>query len=209
MKKLPQLFANNQQWAQRMVALDPQYFTRLRNQQSPKYLWIGCADSRVPANEITGLEPGEIFVHRNVANLVIHSDFNSLAVIQYAVEHLRVEHIIICGHENCGGVKASMEDRPHGLVDNWIRPIRELYLKNLQELKPLDEDARLHRLCELNVRKQVENLCSSTIVQDAWKRNHTLTIHGWFYSLTDGLLHDTGLCIQSLAEADHLLQSSH
>lgn len=204
MKTLPDLFAKNREWAQRMVSQDPQYFHRLSQQQTPKFLWIGCSDSRVPANQITGLEPGEMFVHRNVANQVYLADLNALSVIQYALDHLKVGHIIVCGHENCGGVKAAMQEQPHGLVDNWIRPIRELYLRHKEELMQWDEDARLQKLCELNVRQQVVNLCATTVVQDAWKRGQVLSVHGWFYALSDGLLRDTGLCVQNRAEADLL-----
>lgn len=205
MKTLPELFAKNRDWSKKMLNQDPHYFERLCNQQSPKFLWIGCSDSRVPANQITGLEPGEMFVHRNVANQVIHADFNALAVIQYALEHLKVEHIIVCGHENCGGVKAAMQDGPHGLVDNWIRPIREIYLKHKDLLSPLKSDQQLAKMCELNVRHQIANLCSLTVVQDAWKKGQKLSVHGWHYSLSDGLLRDTGLCIQSSQEADQML----
>jgi carbonic anhydrase len=204
MKTLPELFEKNKNWANRMVSQDPKFFERLSQQQSPKFLWIGCSDSRVPANQITGLEPGEMFVHRNVANQVYLADFNALSVIQYAVDHLKVEHIIICGHENCGGVKASMQDEPHGMVDNWIRPIREIFLKHKPELMALGEEARLQRLCELNVRQQVLNLCATTVVQDVWKRGQYLSVHGWFYALSDGLLRDTGLCVQTREEADQL-----
>ncbi len=204
MKTLPDLFAKNREWAQRMVSQDPLYFHRLSQLQAPKFLWIGCSDSRVPANQITGLEPGEMFVHRNVANQVYLADLNALSVIQYALDHLKVGHIIVCGHENCGGVKAAMQEQPHGLVDNWIRPIRELYLRHKTELLRLDENARLQRLCELNVRQQVVNLCATTVVQDAWKRGQALSVHGWFYALSDGLLRDTGLCVQNREEADGL-----
>jgi carbonic anhydrase len=189
-----------------MLAQDPDFFERLTRQQNPRFLWIGCSDSRVPANQITGLEPGEMFVHRNIANQVIHADFNALSVIQYALDFLKVEHIIIiCGHENCGGVRAAMEDSSHGIVDNWIRPIRELYLQNRARLLHLSPERQLTRLCELNVRMQLANLCATTVVQDAWNRGQQLSVHGWFYALSDGLLRDTGLCVQSHQEADELL----
>jgi carbonic anhydrase len=174
-----------------MTKRDPRFFKRLSGQQAPKYLWIGCSDSRVPANEIVGLLPGELFVHRNVANLVVHTDLNCLSVIQYAVEVLKVQHIIVCGHYGCGGVRAVIEQREVGLVSNWLRhlvDIREKFLPLLDTLNNDDERAR--RLCELNVTEQVRNVCQSTIIQNAWRQKQALTIHGWVYGLKDGLLRD-------------------
>lgn len=188
----PDLLSANRAWSQRMVGDDPDYFRRLATQQSPKYMWIGCADSRVPANQITGLAPGEIFVHRNVANLVVHSDLNMLSTVQFAVEVLGVEHIIICGHYGCGGVKAALNDERHGLVDNWLNHIRDTVRDHRAELQDLDEGARLDRLCELNVLVQRRNLAMSTVVTDAWHRGHSLSLHAWAYRLDSGLINTLG-----------------
>lgn len=205
MHPLQQLFDKNQAWADGMVKEDPGFFERLNNQQSPEYLWIGCADSRVPANEIVGLLPGELFVHRNVANLVVHTDMNCLSVLQYAVEVLKVKHIIVCGHYGCGGVRAAMERQPHGLIDNWLRHVQDIYRRRYDELKGLvDLRARCDRLCEMNVIEQSLNLCYSTVIQDAWARGQHLTIHGWIYSLANGLLRDHGICLTSNADARDL-----
>lgn len=207
MKKLPQLFENNRRWARRITASDPTFFERLARQQSPQYLWIGCADSRVPANEIVGLLPGELFVHRNVANLVLHSDMNCLAVIQYAVEVLGVRHIIVCGHYGCGGIQAAMERRVPGVVDHWLGSLREIQRKHEAELETLLPGvAVLDRLCELNVAEQVRNVGYTAIVQDAWTRAQPLTIHGWIYRVSDGLLQDLGVCVSSAAELKELEQ---
>ncbi|RMG17695.1 MAG: carbonate dehydratase [Planctomycetota bacterium] len=196
MKKLGRLFENNRRWAEGVRAQDAEFFAKLSRQQAPDYLWIGCADSRVPATEICGLRPGEMFVHRNVANLVVHSDFNCLSVLQYAVEVLQVEHVIVCGHYGCGGVRAAMESKPHGLIDNWLRHIKDVYDWHREELDAIaDPDARADRLCELNVQSQILNLGATTIVQDAWRRGQPLTIHGWIYGLGDGQLKDLDLCI--------------
>lgn len=201
MRKLPQLFENNRNWATRIQAANPDFFKSLVAQQSPGYLWIGCADSRVPANEIVGLPPGELFVHRNVANLVIHTDMNCLSVLQYAVEFLKIEHVIVCGHYGCGGVIASIEDRAHGLVDNWLRHIRDIYQRNQDALGQIkDRKQMLDRLCELNVIEQVINLANTTIVQDAWNRGQPVTVHGWIYDISDGLLRDLNVCLQSQQE---------
>ncbi len=201
MKTLPNLFENNRRWAERLVQADPEFFTRLARQQTPRFLWIGCADSRVPANEIVGLLPGELFVHRNVANLVVHSDMNCLATIQYAVEALQVRHIIVCGHYGCGGVKAAMERCPHGLVDNWLSHVRDLSRRRRAELAALpDEAARFDRLCEMNVEEQVLNVGRSTPVQDAWARGATLFVHGWIYRVSDGRLHDMQIMIATDGE---------
>ncbi len=201
MKILPRLFENNRRWAAGRRASDPDFFTRLVDQHAPEFLWIGCADSRVPANEIVGLLPGELFVHRNIANLVLHSDFNCLSVLQYAVDVLKVRHIIVCGHYGCGGVTAAMEDRSHGLVDNWLRPIREIRRARAAELSRLDTgQKRLDRLCELNVVQQVMNVGNTTVLQGAWDRGQEVTVHGWIYSLGDGLLQDLGVCVSSRFE---------
>jgi len=205
MKKLPQLFENNRRWAQRIPASAPAFFEQLARQQAPEYLWIGCADSRVPANEIVGLLPGELFVHRNIANLVVHSDMNCLAVIQYAVEVLRVRHIIVCGHYGCGGVQAAIERRAPGFVDHWLGHLRDIHRKHQTELLALPTDAaRLDRLCELNVSEQVRNVGHTASVQDAWSREQPLSIHGWIYCVSDGLLQDLGVCVSSASELHQL-----
>lgn len=196
------MFENNRRWADEMLKKDPEFFEKLSKQQSPPYLWIGCADSRVPANQIVGLLPGEVFVHRNVANVVTHTDFNCLSVLQYAVEVLKVEHVIVCGHYGCGGVGAALADLPFGLIDNWLRHIKDVYEGSELANKPeLSEKERQDALCELNVAAQVHNVCHTTIVQDAWAREQELSVHGWIYSLDDGLLRDLDLCI---SEPDQL-----
>jgi carbonic anhydrase len=191
MKNLQELFKNNRLWAQRMTQIDRRFFKNLAGQQKPKYLWIGCADSRVPANEIVGLLPGQIFVHRNVANLVIHTDINCLSVLQYAVEILEVEHVIVCGHYGCGGIEAAVEDQRHGLIDNWLRHVRDVYQRHALELnREKDKTLLLRRLCELNIAAQVSNVANTTTVQDAWQRSQRISIHGWVYDINDGLLKD-------------------
>jgi carbonic anhydrase len=191
---LPDLFKKNREWAERRKQQDPQYFEHLSSLQAPKYLWIGCSDSRVPANEIVGLEPGEMFVHRNVANIVVHTDFNCLSVIQFAVELLKVEHIIVCGHHGCGGVRTALYGSQLGLIDNWLRHIKDVYQTNSSVLDAIgDEDERLNKLCELNVAQQVANVCHTTIVQNAWQRGQNLHVHGWAYKLSDGVLRDLDL----------------
>lgn len=197
MKTLKHLFKNNEKWAADMVSRDPEFFERLASQQSPEYLWIGCADSRVPANQIVGLLPGDVFVHRNVANLIVHSDINALSVIQFAVDVLKVRHVIVCGHYGCGGVKAAMEDQRHGLVDNWLRPVKALCDSNAEQLKSLSDEKRLDRMCELNVVSQLENLKQTTIIQDAWSRGQELDLHGWIYSVRDGQLRDLDVTVNS------------
>ena len=193
---LQHLFDNNEGWASGQTSQDPDFFLHLSHQQNPKYLWIGCADSRVPANEIIGLEPGEVFVHRNVGNVVVHTDMNCLSVLQYAVDILKVEHIIVCGHYGCGGVQTAMESHQHGLIDNWLRHIKDVYLKNQQEIDAIDLDSqRKDRLCELNVVAQVANVCYTTIVQNAWQRGQSLAVHAWVYGLQNGLINDLGLSI--------------
>jgi carbonic anhydrase len=189
--KLTPLFENNKAWSKKMTRQDPAFFQKLTGQQAPKYLWIGCSDSRVPANEIVGLLPGELFVHRNVANLVVHTDLNCLSVIQYAVDVLNVEHIIVCGHYGCGGVQAVVEKREVGLANNWLRHLADVAEKYTDVLERLrNDEARGTQLCELNVVEQVLNVSQSTIVQGAWKKRQKLFVHGWVYSLEDGLLKD-------------------
>ncbi|HEY1266562.1 MAG TPA: carbonate dehydratase [Candidatus Binatia bacterium] len=201
MRILGNLFENNKRWAASMTQRDPNFFKRLSHQQTPQYLWIGCADSRVPANEIVGLLPGELFVHRNVANVVVHTDLNCLSVIQYAVEALRVQHIIVCGHYGCGGVLAALRGEQLGLIDNWLRHVQDVRDKNLPALEALSGETERHnRLCELNVVDQVLNVCKTTIVQGAWSRGQSLAVHGWIYSIADGLLRDLDICIASPAE---------
>lgn len=198
MKKLSSLFENNRKWAKRIKEQQPDFFRELSKDQNPEYLWIGCSDSRVPANEIVGLAPGDLFVHRNVANLIVHSDLNSQAVIQYAVEVLKVKHVIVCGHYGCGGVKASLQHQSFGLIDNWLLHIKDIYDRFEEELADItDEEEKADRLCELNVRAQVMNVCHNPFVQQAWKKNQELSVHGLIYRLEDGLLKDLELCISS------------
>jgi len=195
------LFENNRRWAARMTAQDPQFFTTLAAQQAPEYLWIGCSDSRVPANEIVGLLPGELFVHRNVANVVGHTDLNCLSVLQYAVEVLQVRHIMVTGHFGCGGVAAAMQHQQFGLIDNWLRAIKDVYRRHQVALDAIsDAAARVDRLCELNVAQQVANVCHSTIVQNAWRTGRELTVHGFIYDIHDGLLRDLGVSITGVDE---------
>ena len=196
MAEIRQLLKNNKQWADRVARDDPRYFPSLAEQQNPDYLWIGCSDSRVPANMIVGVAPGEIFVHRNVANLVYHTDTNCLSVIQFAVDVLQVEHIIVCGHYRCGGVTAALEDSRHGLVDNWLRDIQDtahLYGSVLDAIS--DRGERINKLCELNVAEQVLNVGETTVVQDAWARRQPLEVHGWIYGLKDGIIRDLEITI--------------
>jgi carbonic anhydrase len=202
MGEVEQLFENNRVWAARMTGDDPEFFHRLAQQQTPAFLWIGCSDSRVPANEIIGLPPGEVFVHRNVANVVAHSDLNCLSVLQFAVDVLHVRHVIVCGHYGCSGVRAAMEDERHGLADNWLRYVRDVRGKHAPELAALDDQAgRLARLSELNVIAQVENVANTTIVTDAWSRGQAVSVHGWIYDIADGLLHDMHVTQQHSAKA--------
>jgi len=200
-KKLPLLFENNRKWASQISQSDPVFFSTLAHQQNPEFLWIGCSDSRVPANEIIGLRPGELFVHRNVANLVIHTDMNCLSVLQYAVDILQTKHIIVCGHYGCGGVRAALESRPHGLIDNWLRHIRDLHQRRSAELSRLPTvEERINRLCELNVIEGVTNVGNTTVVQEAWQRGQAVTVHGWIYAISDGLLTDLDVCVSSVAD---------
>jgi len=189
---LTDLFANNELWARRCSARDPGFFTRLQAQQAPRYLWIGCSDSRVPANEIVGLAPGEMFVHRNVANVVVHTDLNCLSVLQYAVDALAVAHVIVTGHYGCGGVRAVCDGARLGLIDNWLRHVDDVRQRHRDQLSGLDSDAAARRLCELNVIEQARHVCETTIVRDAWLRGQALEVHGWIYGLADGRLHDLG-----------------
>ena len=192
--ELTRLFANNARWAQRVRERDPKFFERLAQQQSPQYLWIGCSDSRVPANEIVDLPPGEVFVHRNIGNVVVHSDLNCLSVLQFAVDVLKVRHVIVCGHYRCSGVRAALESERHGLVDNWLRHIQDVREKYAHDLEKIDNgDARAARLCELNVIEQVNNVARTHIAIDAWARGQALTIRGWIYDVADGLLRDLGV----------------
>jgi carbonic anhydrase len=190
---ISELFERNRAWAAAMIADDPDFFASLAERQAPEYLWIGCSDSRVPANQIVGLPPGDVFVHRNVANVVVHTDLNCLSVLQYAVEVLAVRHVIVCGHYGCGGVKAALERTRQGLIDNWLRHVADVEEKHAAEVASLPESRRLDRLCELNVIEQVTNVCQTTIVEDAWERGQELTVHGLVYDLRDGLLRDLGV----------------
>jgi carbonic anhydrase len=195
MPDIRQLFEQNRAWAAEMEALEPGYFAALAQQQSPQYLWIGCSDSRVPANQIVGLVPGEVFVHRNVANVVVHTDLNCLSVLQYAVDVLRVQHVLVVGHHGCAGVLAALLNRQLGLIDNWLRHIQDVRLKHAAMLDSLPEPRRPDCLCELNVIEQVVNVCQSTVVHEAWKRGQQISIHGWVYSLIDGLIRDLQMVV--------------
>ncbi len=195
MNRLQHLFDNNRAWADSVKQRDPEFFSRLSNQQSPEYLWIGCSDSRVPANQITRLEPGEVFVHRNIANVVVHTDLNCLSVLQYAVEVLNVKHIIVCGHYGCGGVRAALENHEHGLIDNWLRHIKDVIRFNEEKFDGLEHEQKMDLLCELNVREQVTNICNTTIIQDAWNAGKELSVHGWIYSVENGILKDLDACM--------------
>jgi len=201
MRRLNDLLDNNRVWAEGVRAQDPGFFTRLATQQSPEYLWIGCSDSRVPANQIVGLLPGTVFVHRNVANLVITTDLNCVSVMQFAVDVLKVKHIIVCGHHGCGGVWAALSNARLGLIDNWLRHVQDVRDRHQALLDSVtDEQARADRLCELNVVEQVAHVCRTTIVQDAWARGQDLTVHGWIYSLKDGLIRDLEMTVGQLDE---------
>ncbi len=201
MRILNTLFTNNRAWAAEMVRHDPEFFQRLTHQQAPHYLWIGCSDSRVPANQIVGLLPGEMFVHRNVGNLVVHTDLNCLSTIQFAVEVLRVEHIIVCGHYGCGGVLAALRQDKLGLVNNWLRHIQDVRGKHRAAIDALENETQRHdRLGELNVIEQVANVCQTTVIRDAWARGHAVSVHGWIYAVRDGLLRDLGMTVSAEAE---------
>jgi carbonic anhydrase len=196
-----ELFVRNRKWAEKIKRADPDFFIKLSRQQNPEYLWIGCSDSRVPANEIVDMMPGEIFVHRNIANLVVHTDLNCLSVLQYAVEVLRVKHIIVCGHYGCGGIRAAMENSEHGLIDNWLRHIKDIYRYHQAQIDSRrTEKEKMDVLCELNVVEQVANVCHTTIVQNAWQSGKALAVHGWIYSIEDGILKDLNVCITNADE---------
>ena len=201
MNKLSHLFDSNLAWANEIKQKNPGFFSQLSEQQAPEYLWIGCSDSRVPANQIVRLPPGEVFVHRNIANVVVHTDLNCLSVIQYAVDVLKVKHIIVCGHYGCGGIKASLEKTEHGLIDNWLRHVKDVIRFHADKLEDLSEEKKLDLLCELNIIEQVRNVCNTTIVKKAWKAGADLSIHGWIYSIENGILKDLDTCVSSLEEA--------
>lgn len=195
MRLLHQVFTQNQKWAEGKVKQDPLFFTRLANQQTPEYLWIGCADSRVPANQVCEMDPGQIFTHRNIANIVHHTDLNCLSVIQYAIEVLKVKHIIVCGHYGCGGVRTAMENKELGLIDHWLRSLKDLYVENKATIDAIPNSTdRVNFLCEQNVRKQAMNVCHSSFVQNAWNKGQELSIHGWIYDINNGRLVDLDVC---------------
>lgn len=201
MRVLKNLFEQNKNWAARVKESDPDFFLKLSKQQHPEYLWIGCSDSRVPANQVVDMLPGQVFVHRNIANIVVHTDLNCLSVIQYAVDVLKVKHIIVCGHYDCGGINAAMDNKEHGLIDNWLRNIKDTYHKYQSQIDLLENQRdRVNLLCELNVVEQVSNICHTTIVQKAWKDGQQLAVHGWIYSIENGILKDLNVCITSLEE---------
>ena len=202
MRSLSHLIENNRAWSERLRRSDPEFFARLSKQQRPRYLWIGCADSRVPANDIVGLLPGELFVHRNIANVVVHTDLNCLSVLQFAVDVLNIEHIIVCGHYGCSGVSAALQNHRVGLADNWLRHVQDVHSKHDARVAVMpDTPHRVDRLCELNVIEQVANVCQTTIVQDAWEHGKELAVHGWVYGLKDGLVRDLGSTVTKLGEA--------
>lgn len=202
MRELHKLFHNNQRWATSKLAHQPDYFLSKSKEQAPLYLWIGCSDSRVPANEIVGLEAGELFVHRNIGNLCLHTDFNFLSVLEYAVHLLKIQHVIVCGHYGCGAVQAAMENHHLGLVDNWLRNIRDVYSHAEELITIEDRGARCNRLVELNIFQQVMNVCHTTIVQNAWERKQPLSVHGWVYDMRTGQLHDLSLCLSSIEQIE-------
>ena len=207
-KSIKNLLENNKKWVAKQLAIDPAYFDKLSNSQNPEYLWIGCSDSRVPANQITGTLPGDIFVHRNIANMVVHSDMNMLSVLSYAVEVLKVKHIIVCGHYGCGGVQAAMENKQFGLIDNWLRHIKDVYRYHHKELDAIeDKTQRARRFVEVNVMEQVHDLCKTSIVQNAWKNKQPLHVHGWVYDIHDGIIKDLNVsftCTKDLHKVYHL-----
>lgn len=202
MNTLKYLFDRNLAWATAVREKDPDFFTKLSRQQAPEYLWIGCSDSRVPANQIVSLPPGEVFVHRNIANVVVHTDLNCLSVIQYAVEVLKVKHIIVCGHYGCGGIKAAVENEQHGLIDNWLRHVQDVARFNADKLKGLKQEEKFDLLCELNVLEQVTNICNTTIVQKAWENGAELSIHGWIYNIENGILKELTPSVTSNRKAE-------
>jgi carbonic anhydrase len=209
MKTLDELFRNNREWAEGILRQDPEFFAKLSRQQSPTYLWIGCADSRVPANQIVGLLPGDIFVHRNIANLVVHTDLNCLSVMQFAVDILKVKHIIVVGHYGCSGVHAAYRRARVGLADNWLRHVQDVHEKHTHNLQGFaNETAAADRLCELNVIEQVQNVCQTTIARDAWERKQELNVHGWIYGIADGLARDLRTTVSDFSEASSVYQSA-
>ena len=205
MELINTLLSANKSWAARQLEVDETYFDELAKDQKPDFLWIGCSDSRVPAEDLTGSKPGEMFVHRNVANLVVHTDMNMLSVLSYAVEVLNVEHIIVCGHYGCGGIQAAMNNKSFGLIDNWLRHIKDVYRMHMEELEQIgNEEGRYQRLVELNVKQQVYNLCKTSIVQSAWSKKHQLFIHGWVYSIHDGILRDLDVTFSDNQSLSHM-----
>ncbi len=202
MSTLKYLFDRNLAWATAVREKDPDFFKSLSRQQAPEYLWIGCSDSRVPANQIVSLPPGEVFVHRNIANVVVHTDLNCLSVIQYAVEVLKVKHIIVCGHYDCGGIKAAMENEQHGLIDNWLRHVKDVARFNAEKLKLLKHEEKLDALCEFNVKEQMTNVCNTTVVQKAWNTGAELSVHGWIYNIENGILKELTSSVSSTLEAE-------
>jgi carbonic anhydrase len=209
MRKLPDLFERNRRWAANLKEREPDFFARLADQQAPQYLWIGCSDSRVPANQIVDLLPGEIFVHRNVANVVVHTDLNCLSVLQFAVDVLQVRHVIVCGHYGCGGVRAALEDAKLGLIENWLRHVQDVRFKYQALVEDVeDTEARVNRLCELNVLEQAVHVCETTVVQDAWRRGQALDVHAWIYGLEDGLLRDLSFCVAAPDELRPALEAA-
>ena len=207
MNKLKHLFEKTLEWAAGITEKDPEFFAKLSRKQAPEYLWIGCSDSRVPANQIVGMAPGELFVHRNIANVVVRTDLNCLSVIQFAVEVLKVKHIIVCGHYGCGGIKAAMDNDQHGLIDYWLLHIKDVSRFNAARLEGLSHDQKIDLLCELNVREQVANVCDTSIVQDAWKKGADLSVHGWIYNIKDGILKDLDTCIASSEQLEEHLNN--
>ncbi len=203
MRELKNLFQKNDDWVKRRLSQDPAFFKKLASDQVPNYLWIGCSDSRVPANEVVGLEPGELFVHRNVANIFPHTDFNCLSVLEFAIKILKIKHVIVCGHYGCEGIKAAMQDHQLGLVDNWLRHIRDIYAASKEELDQIkDPKSRSNRLVELNILQQVLNVCHTTIVQEAWDKGQPLFVHGWVYEMETGKLKDLNCCISSIDQVE-------
>lgn len=205
MKDLEILFERNKAWTNTLKKDNPNFFAKLSEQQAPKYLWIGCSDSRVPANQIVNLPPGEVFVHRNIANVVVHTDLNCLSVMHYAIEVLKVEHVIICGHYDCGGIKASMEESSQGLIENWLRHIKDVSRFNADKLEGLDYQERVDKLCELNVIEQATNVCNSTVIKHAWESGRNVTVHGWIYNIGNGVLKDLKVGSSSIDELNEKL----
>lgn len=208
MKNLKKLFDQNREWAEAICKEDPAFFEGLAHAQDPEYLWIGCSDSRVPANQIVDLPPGDVFVHRNIANVVVHTDLNCLSVIHFAVEVLKVKHIIVCGHYDCGGIKAALDSHEHGLIDYWLLHIKDVARMNAAELAGLGKQEKINRLCELNVAEQVANVCDTSIVRNAWADGVSLSVHGWIYGIEDGLLQDLGICVTSLEDRKEMMKGN-